>query len=412
MIHKSTVKCSIAITAFLCFFSIHSIFAQPDGKAIFQANCISCHSAGDNRVIGPGLKDIEKRRNQAWLLPWIKNSQSVIKSGDAYAVKIFEDYNKVVMPSQSLNDDEIKAVLVYIKSEGEKAPVTAVTTTASGDASGTGKDQGFPWMLAIVVIALIGIYAILNRVKKSLERVIRLNDGTPEPIVLKGKLATKSWIREHKKLIALLLLTGAVVSSYKGWYALASIGIEQDYQPDQPIKFSHALHAGTNGINCKYCHSGAEKSKNAGIPSPNVCMNCHKYVQTGAKYGKEEIQKIYDAVGWNPSKAQYDGPTKPIQWIRVHNLPDFAYFNHSQHVKVGKQECQTCHGPVQEMEVIKQFSPLTMGWCINCHRETEVKMDGNPYYTQLHEQLKEKYGKDAKMTVDKIGGIECARCHY
>ena len=295
MIHKITGKCSIAIIAFLCFFSIHSTFAQPDGKAIFQANCTSCHSAGDNKVIGPGLKDIEKRRNQAWLLPWIKNSQAVIKSGDAYAVKLFEDNNKVVMPSQALKDEEIKAVLAYIKSEGEKAPSTATTsTTAAGDATGENADNGFPWMLAIGVIALIGIFAILNRVKKSLERVIRQRDGVPEPVLLKGKIATKSWIREHKKLIALLLLTGAVVSSYKGWYALASIGIAQDYQPDQPIKFSHALHAGTNGINCKYCHSGVEKSKNAGIPSPNVCMNCHKYVQSGAKYGKDEIQKIYD----------------------------------------------------------------------------------------------------------------------
>ena len=141
-------------------------------------------------------------------------------------------------------------------------------------------------------------------------------------------------------------------------------------------------------------------------------MNCHKYVQSGAQYGKVEIQKIYDAVGWDPTKAAYTGPGKAIEWVKIHNLPDFAYFNHSQHVVVGKVECQTCHGPVQEMDVVKQFSPLTMGWCIQCHKDTEVKMDGNGYYTELHEEMKKKYGKDTKMTVDKIGGLECARCHY
>ncbi len=411
MIHKITGKCCIALIGFLFLFSSQPISAQPDGKVLFQNNCASCHATSDSKVIGPGLKDVEKRRTLAWLLPWIKNSQAVIKSGEATAVKLFEENNKVVMPSQALNDEEIKAVLAYVKAENDKAPAVA-TTAAPVAGAASGEDEGFPWMLVIVVIALIGIYAILNRVKKSLERVVRQNEGTPEPVVLKGKAGTKHWIREHKKLIAVFLIVGAVVSSYKGWYALAGIGQELNYQPDQPIKFSHAMHAGTNGINCKYCHSGAEKSKNAGIPSPNVCMNCHKYVQTGAQYGKEEIQKIYDAVGWDASKAQYTGPGKAIQWVRIHNLPDLAYFNHSQHVVVGKIECQTCHGPVQEMEVVKQFSPLNMGWCIQCHRDTEVKMEGNGYYTALHEDMKKQYGKDAKITVDKIGGLECARCHY
>ena len=409
MIQKITGKSCFALILFFGFNQ--PLSAQPDGKTLFQVNCSSCHSAGDAKVIGPGLKDVEKRHAMSWILSWVKNSQAMIKSGDATAVKIFEENNKVVMPPQALKDDEIKAVLAYVKAEAEKAPATASTGTPSSGSTST-EDNGFPWTLFIIVCALIGIFAVLNKVKKSLEKVIRTNEGLPEPVVHHGSARTKHWIREHKKLIALILVVGAVVSSYEGWYALAGIGISQEYQPDQPIKFSHALHAGTNGINCKYCHSGAEKSRNAGIPSPNVCMNCHKYVQSGPKYGKDEIQKIYDAVGWNPSKGVYDGQQKAVQWTRVHNLPDFAYFNHSQHVVVGKLECQTCHGPVQEMEVVKQFSPLTMGWCIQCHRDTEVKMDGNGYYTALHEEMKEKYGKDAKITVDKIGGLECARCHY
>jgi len=200
--------------------------------------------------------------------------------------------------------------------------------------------------------------------------------------------------------------------SVKAWYGLMDIGVTQGYKPEQPIKYSHKLHAGDMKISCIYCHSGAEKGKTAGIPSAMVCMNCHKYIQEGPVYGKEEINKIYAALDYDPATQKYGPNQKPIQWVRVHNLPDLAYFNHSQHVKVGKIECQTCHGPVQEMDTLKQFSSLTMGWCIDCHRTTEVKMDGNAYYNDYHKKLSEKYGPEAKLTVEHIGGTECSRCHY
>ena len=409
MIQRFTSK---FLTLFLAIFlSATLVYAQPDGENLFKVNCAQCHVTGDNVVIGPGLKDILKRRNEAWLIPWIRNSQAMIKSGDAYAVKLFEQYNKTVMPTFPLKDDEIKAILAYVKAEGEKAPATVAPPTAGGVAA-TAEDEGFPWGLLIITALLIVIYLALDRAKKALDKVARQRDGTPEPVELHGKVHYKSWIRSHKKFIILFFIIGAAWSSYAGWYALAGIGISQDYQPDQPIKFSHQLHAGTNGINCKYCHNSAEKGKSAGIPSLNVCMNCHKYVQSGPQYGKEEISKIYAALDYDPATQKYGNKPKPIQWIQIHNLPDFAYFNHSQHVKVGGIECQTCHGAVEEMEVVKQYSPLTMGWCINCHRVTEVKMAGNGYYTQYHEELKKKYGADAKITVEKIGGLECARCHY
>ena len=193
---------------------------------------------------------------------------------------------------------------------------------------------------------------------------------------------------------------------------LLGIGVTTNYQPEQPIAFSHKLHAGINGVDCNYCHSSARHSKHSGIPSANVCMNCHTYINQGPS-GTKEIQKIYDAVGFDPETRTYiEGyDKKPIKWVRIHNLPDHAYFNHSQHVVAGGLECQECHGPVEEMDVLYQYSELTMGWCVECHRETEVKMEGNNYYTHLHEQLKEKY-KDEKITVDKIGGLECAKCHY
>jgi len=141
-------------------------------------------------------------------------------------------------------------------------------------------------------------------------------------------------------------------------------------------------------------------------------MNCHKVISETANPGsKEEIAKIYEAVGFDPAANAYTKPQKPIRWNKVHVLPDHVYFSHQQHVVVGKQECETCHGNVKEMTVAEQQRPLTMGWCINCHRETNVAMEDNGYYTELHAKMKEKY-KGQPITVSMVGGIECARCHY
>ncbi len=402
---KITRNLPSLIAAFiLLVFSFQIVKAQ-DGEALFNANCKSCHSPGADKVIGPGLKDIEKRRNKEWLHSWIKNSAAVIKSGDAYAVKLFEDYNKVGMPAQNLSVAEIDAVLDYVKNY--KPPVAAQPVQPVGEKPA---DKGFPWGLLIAVGVLIVLAGAFGRVQRGLAKAIRDKEGIPQPVAYKGKDAIKVWARSNKKFVAIVLLLLVVWGSVDGWYALKGIGVTQGYQPEQPIKFSHKIHAGDNGIQCLYCHSGAEKSKHANIPSVNVCMNCHKYIKQGPVTGTEEIAKIYAAAGWDGSA--YSGQQKPVQWVRVHNLPDLAYFNHSQHVVVGKIECQKCHGEVQTMDVVKQDQPLTMGWCIECHRTTEVKMEGNGYYTQLHETLKHKYGADAKITVDKIGGIDCARCHY
>lgn len=391
-----------------------SSFAQPNGEALFKSNCTACHLVSEDVVVGPGLKNAHTKYKEAWLLKWIKNSQSLVKSGDPAAVAVYEKFNKVAMPAFNFSDEEVKSIIAYIKTESEAAAAATPAPGAGGEVAtdGAAKDDSFPTVLLLVTLLLIALFAILNKVQKSLKRIIDQREGRPEPVVLKGRAGVKYWIREHKKLIAVILIIGAVVGSVKGWNALASIGIQQGYTPDQPIKFSHKLHVGQNKIDCRYCHSGAEKSKNAGIPSPNLCMNCHKYVKKGPKYGTEEIAKIYKAIGWDVDKQQYTGNQKAIQWTRIHSLPDLAYFNHSQHVKVGGVACETCHGPVAEMEEMKQFSPLTMGWCIQCHRDTQVKTEGNGYYTELHEKMKKQYGNDVKLTVEKLGGTECARCHY
>jgi predicted HAD superfamily Cof-like phosphohydrolase len=216
--------------------------------------------------------------------------------------------------------------------------------------------------------------------------------------------------------IFLLLASGYFVY---GW--MMQVGVDQDYEPIQPIHYSHRIHAGSNGIDCKYCHSSARVSKHAGIPSLNVCMNCHKNIAEVAdstatpEYSKAfydaQIQKLYDAVGWDKAAQKYTGKTSPVKWVRIHNLPDFAYFNHSQHVTVAGIECQKCHGEVQTYEIQKQFAPLTMGWCIDCHRKTDVKMEGNAYYDKIHSELSKKYGVD-KLTAAQMGGLECGKCHY
>jgi mono/diheme cytochrome c family protein len=412
---KVSVPARPFMTAFLSFFvliftTLSQVQAQPDGAAIFKAQCAQCHSLGDNKIIGPGLKNVHTRHDEAWLLSWTKNSTAMIKAGDPKAVKLFEDYNKVAMPSFALADDEIKAIYAYIKAEGEKVPAAPVA--GAPGAPGVPDEPGSSWVMWSVLATLVVLFLVLGKVKKGLERALRVKQGLPEPKPVTSKQASKNWIRGNKKLIAVVLVILVFWGSVKGWNSLATIGIYTDYAPEQPIKFSHKLHVGQNGISCVYCHSGAEKSRHANIPSPNVCMNCHTYVQEGPVYGKEEIAKIYTALDYDPNTGVYGPNPKPIQWIQVHNLPDLAYFNHAQHVTVGGLDCQTCHGAVETMDVVKQVSPLTMGWCIDCHRTTEVKTEGNEYYTELHDKLKAKYGAEAKITVEKIGGLECARCHY
>ena len=183
-----------------------------------------------------------------------------------------------------------------------------------------------------------------------------------------------------------------------------AVGRSPGYAPDQPIKFSHQIHAGQNRINCLYCHNMAEHSKSAGIPSAAVCLNCHQMVvKEGTRSGSFEINKIIRAVENND----------PIIWNRVYNLPDHVFFSHAQHVKVGQLQCAECHGAVEEMHIIQQFNDLSMGWCVNCHRDTEVQFIDNAFYEKyekLHQEL--KAGKRERISVEDIGGIECMKCHY
>ena len=393
---------------FLSVFYFVSIFLHADnvenGEKIYKQNCTACHLMTKARLVGPGLEGVTEKYEKEWLIKWIRNSQALIQSGDERAIAIFEEYDKSVMPGFDFSDEEFSDLLAYL----ESPPVDEVVATSSLQ---TVENQGMSnsTILMIIALILVTIVFLLVSVKNSLKTALGKETETVSE-TLKNKY--KSFVSNN---INVLFISGVgVIVGLKFVYdLLMGVGVTTNYQPPQPIAFSHELHAGINGVDCNYCHTSARHSKHSGIPSANVCMNCHTYISEGSKYGTKEIAKIYEAVGFDPDSRQYiEGyEQKPIEWVRIHNLPDHAYFNHSQHVVAGGLECQECHGPVEEMEVLYQYSELTMGWCIECHRETEVKMEGNNYYTHLHDQLKEKY-KGKPITVDMIGGIECGKCHY
>lgn len=417
MIKLKTVRFSLSILLFTLIVNFSSAFAQASaeqGEKIFKQNCTSCHSIGTTKVVGPGLKDVMKRvPSEDWLKTWIKNSSAVIKSGDAYAKKIYEENNKAAMSSfDNLKDDQLASLIEYLKNPPAPKQAAAASGGAAGTSSSASNEDGI-WNYVLLALAAIFIILIvvLGGIKETLARLVRERDGLPEPVKLATIPAAKHWMRTHKKHMAVIILILVSWGSRAAWNGMMDLGVYTGYKPEQPIKFSHKIHAGQNAINCVYCHSGVEKSKVANVPSANVCMNCHKYIQEGPITGKTEIAKIYAALDYNPTTQVYGPNQKPIKWVRVHTLPDLVYFNHSQHVVVGKVECTKCHGPVAEMDTIRQFSPLTMGWCVNCHRETEVQMAGNPYYDKLHAKLAAEH-KGEKITVAKMGGIECGKCHY
>ncbi|QED38110.1 c-type cytochrome [Antarcticibacterium arcticum] len=389
------------------------------GKNLFNSLCAACHKL-DGNSIGPPLRGVTAKRDVEWLQKWIKNSQALINSGDAQAVAIYNEYNQVAMPPfPQLSDIDIENILAY--TSAPKAEPAAAQ--AGGDAAAGGQGTGgvsSDIILGILAFVLLMLLIILFLVNKTLRRFATAS-GVELPVREKrAKPIWKSFL-ENQFLVLVSAIILLLVAGYGMYGYFMQVGIDQGYKPVQPIHFSHKIHAGDNQIDCKFCHSSARVSKTSGIPSLNVCMNCHKSIGEVAEatatdeYSKEfydkEIQKLYTAVGWNPEEQAYSGETEPVKWVRIHNLPDFAYFNHSQHVEVGGIACQTCHGPVEEMEIMYQNAPLTMGWCVNCHRETNIMAEGNEYYEKIHEELSQKYGVE-ELTVAQMGGLECAKCHY
>ena len=376
------------------------------GDALFKGNCTQCHAINE-QVVGPALSGFTKRRNIAWLIPWIKNSSKVVAGGDDYAVALYNKYNKQQMPSFALSDKEITSIFAYITAEEGKAAAPAAGVTAGNVAATDGKtDAGAEAgpgkyvdilliVLVVVLIVLVVTLVIIGNLMKDVLKGRKDLDGRDVEI-LESRFDWNKFYRSPV-LRGIVGVVFALVLLYEGVQSVMAVGLTQGYQPTQPIAFSHKLHAGEHQINCAYCHTSVYKSKSANIPSANICMNCHSQIKTESP----EIKKIYRAI----ERKQ------PIQWVRIHNLPDLAYFNHSQHTQVAGLQCQTCHGPIQNMEVVYQYSALTMGWCINCHREMPINAKDNKYYDNLV-KLHDTKNAGAPFTVSSNGGTECSKCHY
>ncbi len=421
--YRKIINRAFTSLLFILFISFTNNVSAQDGEALFKANCANCHKP-DKDYTGPALKGARDREpSKEWVYNWVAHTTSMVDS-DPYAKALKARFGSVMTPFPNLKKAEIDAILDYVEKYTPPAAGPTGSTTGAPESDNSLLFGILTLVLALVAFILLQINSNLRKLTDEKEGVLR---GEPVP-----------FYRNKTYLMAGTLILFAL----GGYYTISGaigLGRMKNYQPVQPIYYSHKVHAGVNQISCLYCHGGAQDSKHASIPSVNVCMNCHMAIKeyTGdpiikedgiAVNGTTEIQKLYSYSGWNPEKKQYnpdnngdgvpDG-AKPIEWIKVHNLPDHVYFNHSQHIKVGKQQCQTCHGNIQEMPEVYQFAELSMGWCINCHRESKVDFynketgEGNKFYS-----IYEKFHNDIKnhkidsVTVEKIGGTECQKCHY
>ena len=410
--------CLLSALLFLGFSTVNIVSAQ-DGKALFTTNCASCHQVHKPST-GPALAGVEDRwPNKANLYAWIRNSAAFLKTGDKYANDLYNQWNKTAMNQfPNLTDEEIGAIITYINSVPAPGAAGAAGGAADPNAAAAAESDN-TLLFGILTLILAVVALILLQVNANLKKLADEREGhSPiEPVPF--------W--RNKSYIAMITVILFVVGGYLTSKGAMALGRSKDYQPEQPIYYSHKVHAGINQINCQYCHTGVYQGKQATIPSVNVCMNCHMsineyngekmYTEDGEEInGTAEIQKLYKYAGFEPGKPWDPSKAKPIEWVRIHNLPDHVYFNHAQHVKAGKVECQTCHGEIQKMGEVKQFSDLSMGWCINCHRETQVQFKDNGFYSiyeKYHQDLKSgKMDSTKGVTVEAIGGTECQKCHY
>lgn len=398
---------------FLIAFASPQLFAA-DGEALFKANCATCHKP-DVHFVGPELKGAREREpSPGWVYKWIANATAMANT-DPYAIKMKEESGGVIMTSfPDLTKEEVDAILDWADNYVKPGAVVGQDGAPAQES-----DNSLLYGILTLILAIIGL--ILLQVNSNLKKLTDEKDGIRTP-------PNVPFFRNKAYMLMVVILL-FMVGGYFLVQGAMGLGRQQGYQPEQPIYYSHEVHAGVNQISCLYCHGGAQDSKHATIPSVNVCMNCHMSVKeyTGEPIIREdgttvdanaEIQKLYDYAGWNPDTKTYDKPGKPIEWVKIHNLPDHVYFNHAQHVNVGQVACQTCHGEIQKMPEVKQFADLSMGWCVNCHRTTNVQFNddhghGNKFYSiyeKFHDDIKNK--KYDSVTVEKIGGTECQKCHY
>jgi mono/diheme cytochrome c family protein len=423
MSQKAALKNLSALLFSLLILSVSSSSAQDAaaGKAVFMSKCASCHNVL-KKATGPALAGLEERHKWAdhkELLAWINNPAAYMAK-DPYTQGLKAEYGSMMTGFPDVTLADVTNIVAYVNEAAKPAPAPA----AGAGEPAQGADGQNSVLFGIISLLLGVIALILMQVNSNLKKLSDQAEGVSLPE------AIPFW--RNKTNIAILSIVFFVFGGYMVAKGAIGLGRQKDYQPVQPIYYSHKVHAGINQINCLYCHGSAEQSKHAAIPSVNTCMNCHKAIQSyekGPKLfdeegneidGTAEIQKLYEFAGFDPNNPNKWDPSmaKPIEWIKIHNLPDHVYFNHAQHVNAGKVQCQSCHGEIQAMDEVKQVSDLSMGWCINCHRETKVQFNydstkGNKFYSiyeKFHNDIKS--GKMDSVTVKDIGGLECQKCHY
>ena len=405
-------RLSIAF-AFLLFLSFNNKADAQNGQALFAGNCASCHQV-HKVLVGPALAGVEQRwKGRAQLHAWIHNPAGYMKN-DVYTQGLFNQYNHVMMTSfPGLADKEIDAILDYIKTVPEPS-----NTPAAGGPAAAAESSDNTLLFGILTLILAIVSFVLLQVNSNLKRLTDDKEG------LGGVEPVPFW--RNKAYIAFVAVLLFLFGGYMTVTGAIGLGRSQSYEPEQPIFYSHKVHAGTNQISCLYCHGNTEVGKQANIPALNICMNCHLgineykgeklYRANGEEVdGTAEIQKLYKYAGYETGRSWDVTKAKPVAWTRIHNLPDHVYFNHSQHVKVGKIQCQTCHGEIQKMDEVYQYADLSMGWCINCHRASQVQFNSNGFYSiyeKYHDEIKNGTIDTSKMTVEKMGGTECQKCHY
>lgn len=414
--HRNSIAGKTGILFICCFllFFLFSNFTQAqNGQALFSQNCASCHAV-NKRLTGPALADLETRgpwKDRKKLYAWIHNPAGFMKN-DPYTQGLYKEYNTMMTAFPTLSEKDIDAIVEYINTVPAQPAATAATPAAQTE---TGDNT---LLFGILTLILAVIVFTLLQVNSNLKKLADDKEGIPsvEPVPF--------W--RNKVYITFVTVILFLVGGYYTVKGAIGLGRSKDYQPEQPIFYSHKVHAGTNQISCMYCHGGTQDGKQANIPSVNICMNCHMAINEykGEKLyngngeevdGTAEIQKLYKYANYEVGKPWDETKAKPIEWTRIHNLPDHVYFNHSQHVMVGKVACQTCHGEIQKMDEVKQFTDLSMGWCVNCHRTTQVHFNENGFYSiyeKFHNEIKNGTLDTSKITVEKIGGTECQKCHY
>ena len=435
---------SIAFAALTLGFVAFSNLASAQGEGLFKAKCATCHMPHKNST-GPKLAGVRDKwasggAKEGSIYQWVNNWQTAA-ANDPYAAEVSKWSPTAMSAFPDLKKEDIDAILDWVDAQPDPAAAGAAADPAAGGAEGATsaeplEEENNSWIWVIMGVIFVVVIMAVGGVRRQLSIATSDDEAAAEKMTYGEELRALAWkYRLQVGLVSLVVVISIIVALFQSLY---SINIMEGYQPSQPIAFPHAQHAGINGIDCKYCHNTVTKSKSASIPSVNVCMNCHKQIDGAGKPFEGEIKKIYAAAGWDKGGMKYTGKTKPIVWNKVHVLPEHVYFNHSQHVVVGGLDCKQCHGDMTQMKDAAMVQPveelnkiegnikltrktLTMGWCIECHGKKDVAIGNgkNAYYDEIHRRLKQDpklyasyLNDDGKVTVNELGGWECAKCHY